>query len=361
MNKSTRFILSAAATLALSACGNAEWNVEGNIDGGKGHLLALEASHNGRWYQLDTMTLKSDKFEFSGTPAGFPDIYRLTMDGKSIYFPIDSIETVSITANVANFSSEYTLEGSDNAKTVMDVDKLIANAVRKMGEKSVILNDSLKRELTGIILSDPSSIVAYYIVNKRVSGVPLFNANVKTDLRIIGAVANAYVNNRPSDPRTEYLKSVYLSNKVAQNVGEHKELEVAQTHIFEISLYNPEGEKVSLVETASNGKVVLLNFTAMLATESPAFNVRLASIYDEFKSKGFEIYQVSVDEDEFAWKAAAKNLPWISVYAGPNDMKCLVDYNVNIIPALYVIDRNGEIAERITDLDKIKSTVSKYL
>ena len=204
--------------------------------------------------------------------------------------------------------------------------------------------------------------MAYYIINKKIGGTQIFNPNIKSDLRIIGAVANAFVEKRPNDPRTEYLKNLFLSQRVAiSGVAASDTLVVAQTHIFEINLPDAKGEKRSLVETASKGNVVLLNFTAMTAEESPAFNIELNKIYSEYSAKGLEIYQVSIDQDEYAWQKAAKNLPWISVYAGANDNKCLVDYNVNFIPTLYVIDRNGEIAERITDIAKIKSTVSKYL
>ena len=351
-----------ALAVALTACSSNEWSIKGNIEGGEGHLLTLEAASNGGWYSLDTLTLKSDNFEFSQPAAGFPDIYRLTLDGKSVYFPIDSIETITLKTSAEKFGGVYTLEGSDATALIMEVDKLIAKVVTEKGERAVAVDETLKRDLANIILANPSGIVAYYIINKKIGGTQIFNPNIKSDLRIIGAVANAFVEKRPNDPRTEYLKNLFLSQRVAiSGVAASDTLVVAQTHIFEINLPDAKGEKRSLVETASKGNVVLLNFTAMTAEESPAFNIELNKIYSEYSAKGLEIYQVSIDQDEYAWQKAAKNLPWISVYAGANDNKCLVDYNVNFIPTLYVIDRNGEIAERITDIAKIKSTVGKYL
>ena len=361
-NFTSKFLGTIAVALSITACSSNEWTVKGDIEGGEGHLLTLEASSNGGWYMLDSLTLKSDKFDFSQPAAGYPDIYRLAIDGKYIYFPVDSIETVSLKTSLDKFGSEYTLEGSDATAMIMEVEKRVAQVVNTKGEYAVAIDDSLKRDLAKIIIANPSGIVAYYIINKKIGKTPIFNASVKSDLRIIGAVANAYTENRPNDPRTEYLKNLYLANKAMYtNYAKNDTVVVGQTHIFDINLNNPDGKKVSLANEATKGKVILLNFTSMTADESPAFNIELAKIYNEYKDRGFEIYQVSVDEDEYAWQKAAKNLPWISVYAGVDNPKCLIEYNVNFIPALYVINRNGEISERITDITKIKSTISKYL
>ena len=61
-------------------------------------------------------------------------------------------------------------------------------------------------------------------------------------------------------------------------------------------------------------------------------------------------------------KQRQKNLPWISVYdpqGATSDY--LLKYNVGSLPAMFIINRNGELCERITDLKKIDSTVAKYM
>ncbi len=107
---------------------------------------------------------------------------------------------------------------------------------------------------------------------------------------------------------------------------------------------------------------MVLNFTAYGAEASPAFNLELAKVYDAHKAEGLEIYQVSVDDDEFLWKQAARNLPWITVYNSPKDgAETLLKYNVGQIPATYVINRNGELVERVPDVTKLETTVRRYL
>lgn len=130
----------------------------------------------------------------------------------------------------------------------------------------------------------------------------------------------------------------------------------------EIALLDETGSKRSLDEVASQGKVVVLNFTAYSAEVSPALNLELAKIYDAHKAAGLEIYQVGFDADEFAWKQSARNLPWITVYNSPKAGEAtLRDYNVGALPALFVINRHGELVERVEDPTRLASAVARYL
>ena len=69
-NFTSNFLGTIAVALSITACSSNEWTVKGDIEGGEGHLLTLEASSNGGWYMLDSLTLKSDKFDFSQPAAG---------------------------------------------------------------------------------------------------------------------------------------------------------------------------------------------------------------------------------------------------------------------------------------------------
>ena len=63
-----------------------------------------------------------------------------------------------------------------------------------------------------------------------------------------------------------------------------------------------------------------------------------------------------------AWKNSAPNLPWTSVYASPvSDREIIAKYNVAAVPMTYIIDRNGELAERVADVGKLSAAVKKYL
>ena len=358
-------VAAATAIVILTGCSDKKWQAEGTVAGGADKELVLEAPNGyGGWYPVDTVTIASNgHFSVKGEPAGHPEIFRLTLDGKSLYFPIDSIESINISANAAAFASDYTLAGSESAEKMQLINEAIAKVVKEHGEQAVAYDPDLKRTLAETILRDPSGIAAYYTIFRRVGDTQLFNPADKTDLRLIGAVANAFANNRPDDPRTGYLAQLYISSRKTNGLFNPTDTIVAQEiRLPEIALLDQDGKRQSLSEVTDNGKVVVLNFTAYAAEASPAFNLELAKVYNAHKNQGMEIYQVSLDDDEFLWKQAARNLPWITVYNSPKDgAETLMKYNVGAIPAIFIINRNGELVERVDDVTHLDSAVRRYL
>jgi peroxiredoxin len=130
----------------------------------------------------------------------------------------------------------------------------------------------------------------------------------------------------------------------------------------DISLVDELGKTRTLSEVVNNGKVVVLNFTAYTADGSQALNVELNKVYSAHKAQGIEIYQVGLDGDEFQWKQSAKNLPWITVYNTPKaGAQTLLDYNVSTLPATFIFNRQGNLVERVENINRLESTVSRYL
>lgn len=357
-----KYVSIACVVAVLSSCNSNQWTINGEIEGAADKQIIIEASGNGWWYPIDTVEVSDNgKFAVSQDAAGYPDIYRLNLDGKMIYFPIDSIETISVKSNVERFDRDYQLSGSASADKMMKVDGLVNDVVAKRGEVAIATDSLLKREISTLLLENPSDIVAYYIINKKVGKTALFDAKNKADLRLIGAVANAFAQNRPNDPRTEYLKNLYLSNRsISTTVANNDTVYIEEAPLFDIKLSDYKGRMHSL--SALKGKVVVLNFTMYGVEESTAFNIALAKIYEKRKNDGLEIFQVAAGGDEFQWKQAAKNLPWITVYNSPvTDAVNLINYNVTNLPTTFIINRQGEIVERVDDIATLDAKLNKYM
>lgn len=45
-----------ALLFIAAACSNNQWHVKGTLEGGAGKEILVQASDNGRWYTLDTIT-----------------------------------------------------------------------------------------------------------------------------------------------------------------------------------------------------------------------------------------------------------------------------------------------------------------
>ena len=359
------FLVSMIA-LAMASCSDGnKYTVSGTIAGASDEKLVLQRPFSGGWLTIDSIETDSDgQFEFKEEAPQAPEVMRVGRNGKFIYFPIDSIDNITIQADTVNFETSYRLAGSKNAVWMMQVDSICRLLAANPADSALVANN--KMALSKKIMEDPSSIVAYYTINKFVGNEHLFSIYDNFDVRIMGAVANAYVNNKPNDPRTELLKSVFFQgrrNTYKPNANAPKDTIYAdQSQIIDIELFDKNGQKRKLSDVAKGGKVVLLNFTTYLAEESPALNVQLADLYKANVGRGFEIYQVGYDDNEFNWKSAAKNLPWVTVY-DPSGVQSqyLLKYNIGVLPAMFIINRQGELAERVLDLNKLQSTVAKYM
>ena len=85
-------------------------------------------------------------------------------------------------------------------------------------------------------------------------------------------------------------------------------------------------------------------------------------MYEKYRNNGLEIYQVSLDSDMHFWKNASSNLPWVcvrdpqSVYSQIAGM-----YNVKQLPALFLIDKKGNMIKRIEDLEKLEADIKSVL
>jgi peroxiredoxin len=114
----------------------------------------------------------------------------------------------------------------------------------------------------------------------------------------------------------------------------------------DISMPNPNGRVISLSSIKS--KAILIQFWSALNTDSRYQNQALVELYNKYKSKGLEIYQVSIDTDRNAWLNAIEQdgLNWINV----GDMKGCVsaqhNYNIQTIPCNYILDSEKRIVAR---------------
>lgn len=116
----------------------------------------------------------------------------------------------------------------------------------------------------------------------------------------------------------------------------------------EIELISPNGKVVKLSKL--RGKLVLIDFWASWCGPCRKENPNVVEAYLKYKNtkfknaKGFEVYSVSLDRDEKAWKEAIKTDKLIWKYHGwDKEGKASAAYNVSSIPSGFLIDGEGKI------------------
>ncbi|MCM1066377.1 MAG: redoxin domain-containing protein [Muribaculaceae bacterium] len=351
----------AASALLLASCGRSGWSVEGTVEGATdGMSLALEANNAGRWYVIDSVKVAADgRFDYQAAePMPSADILRLQLPGKgSIYFPVDSVDAIIVEADAATFGTGHSLKGTELASRMSAIDSIVA------ATPSV---DELRRKLVGFVTSDTTGLIAYYTVGKAVDNKPVFDPNENLGNRIYGAAAQVYAHYKPLDPRGAALRKAYFEGrrnlgKLPEDASDATVIEVPETSIIDIVRYDDRGVEHSLKDLASKGKVVLLSFTDYGMEKAPAYNSMLNELYTLYSPKGFEIYQIAFDQNEVAWKEAARNLPWITVWNSPADgVAPLALYNVGALPMTFIINSKGEISKRVADPSELAKEVAKY-
>jgi peroxiredoxin len=113
----------------------------------------------------------------------------------------------------------------------------------------------------------------------------------------------------------------------------------------DIELPGLDGKPVRL--SSLKGNVVLLDFWASWCGPCRKENPYTVEIFNEYKDKGFTVFSVSLDQSKDKWKKAiaADELSWpyhVSDLKGWYSKAALL-YNIEAIPATYLIDRDGTI------------------
>ena len=367
----------------LSACNySSDFTVKGVVAGADGQLMYLENVGISNVVTLDSIKLApGGKFKFTEKRPEYPDFYRLRLNNQLINFAVDSTETISFVADAGTFATSYSVEGSENSKAIKAItlaqldanqaisrlrkeyeDKMISDTTYRM--KVLVAADAYKEVARKYIYSAPMSTAAYFALFQQIDGLLFFDLYDRKDVKAYGAVATSYNHTYPESPRSKHLYNLTLqSMKVlrAQRPVDYSNVETKEISFLDIELPDVRGEVVKL-STVAPGKVVLINFTAYQMEWSPALNMALGELYTKYHDQGLEIYQVSLDSDFHFWRNGASNLPWVTVH-DPQSVYSQVAglYNVKQLPALFILDRKGNLVKRVEDVKKLETDVKAVL
>ena len=378
-----KLLLFFAIVALLASCGQKNnFKVSGKIENAAGKTIYFQ--HNGI---LETSTLDSVKlnaggeFSFKAARPKYPDFYRLTLDNNAITFAVDSCERIMINAKADKFSTDYEISGSETSLQIQKLRKSVLSIQRKVNtispkmtveeknakiveiEKDIEIHKEMARKL---ILQNPRSIAAYFAIYRQVNNMYLFSPFDKGDKPYCAAVATSFNVFMP-----EYVRSKNLYNRVLEAIKEDQAAKKAQnwSQILSnqakggyINIELPDKNNVNQKLSAFEGKVVLIDFTMYKIEQSADYIFALRELYDKYHSRGLEIYQVSLDDNEALWQQAIYNIPWTCVrdLNGANT-KYVSLYNISEVPTSFLMDRSGSIVGRYRGLADIQKAIEKNL
>lgn len=367
----------------LGSCDNKKFNVNGTIAQAKDSVLYFENMSLDGPVVLDSAKLgENGEFSFSEKAPDAPEFYRLRIAGQIINLSVDSTETITVKAEYPKMATGYTVEGSEECSVIKDL------ALKQIGLQQQIIsiqndanisvaqaNDSILRVVEqykdfikrNYIYKAPMRASSYFALFQTIGNTLIFNPRVNDDdVKAFAAVATSWDLNHPKAVRGQNLHNIAIEgmkniriirNKQAQNIEASK---INVSDIINISLEDNKGNIRSLTDL--KGKVVMLDFHVFGMQESTKRIMMLRELYNKYHSRGFEIYQVSLDGDEHFWKTQTEALPWVSVRdpQGVNS-QTLVAYNVQSIPTFFIIDRNNALQKRDSQIKDLDAEISSLL
>ena len=128
----------------------------------------------------------------------------------------------------------------------------------------------------------------------------------------------------------------------------------------DFSFPTPDGKK-NLGPKDFKGKYLLIDFWASWCGPCRKAIPHLKDVYEKYGNKGLEIFSVSVDKDDKAWKKAMaeENMPWPQVCAPNSGKEIMQEYQFRGIPHLVLLDKSGKIIVRNVTPDKVDEELSK--
>ena len=355
--------------LILAGCSRKDsFTVSGHISDPQKKSVVLNRFEVDRLIFVDSARLSGNSsFKFR-VKTDATDFYQIGYSNTDfITLLAEPGEKISLTFNGKNTSGDYEVSGSKGSEDVRMLDLRLAAGKRKLdslrtkydnlpaNEDSDPERSRLEEEFTAILKDLRKKNIEYIVT------YPTSMASLKAVYQRIDE--NTYVLYDPRD--LQYLKIVsdslgrhYPESKNVKALAEDLKKEMNQLVARQIqsiasaspeikldpSLLDVNGKRIAL--SSLRGKVVLLTFWSVNSRESLAENIQLKEFYKTYKNKGFEIYQINIDEDEEKWKQGVRfdELPWISTREDdPNVLENVRLFNVQTVPANYLFDRDGSI------------------
>jgi peroxiredoxin len=320
------------------------------------------------YIKLDSAKIRSNgnfSFKLKGSD---PEFYEISVSPTDFVTLLAAPgEKIKLTFTGKNLSDEYDVSGSEGTSKLKMLDIVLAETKRKIdslrteygkvsnspelkAKEEVLLNEykvlikNQRNNSIKFILANMNSFASIKALYQRIDD----NTSVfydSHDLQFFKLVSDTLNFHFPASKQAKALKrdfekglnQMFLTRieNAAKNAPEIK---------LDPNLKDINGNRVLF--SSIKGKYVLLSFWASASDDCVAENLEFKQLYKTYKSKGFEIYQISLDQDADTWKKAVKfdELPWISVIEDdPKKAPTARLYNIQVVPYNYLYDKQGKI------------------
>lgn len=356
--------------------------IDGKFHGAAQKMIYLEELSPYGSKIIDSTTTAGDGsffFEIK-MDVDYPSFYNVRMGRDYVPLLLERGEQAEVDA-VGNIYYNYNVKGSEGSMLVKEFNNQVVSTSRKLDSLMALYERSidpvqvqslgveygqtyieLKRSAIRFITEHSSSLAALLPLYQPIfSGKFIFDEpqdiiylRMLSDSLMVHYPLSPYVRSLSSDVQgvRNAFKIDSMVNVGMENGADYPEIEMNDSY----------GVTRHLSEL--KGKVVLLDFTASVPAELKILNREKVAVYDKYKGLGFEIFQVSLDRNKAAWlkTTVEQRLPWISVcdFEG-GDSPAVRNYNVQSLPANFLIDKQGVIVGRNLHGEQLEQALDELL
>jgi thioredoxin-related protein len=361
-------ILSLGVLLLTGCSDKKNFRVVGRTESNKGKYISI--------YRVDVDTpvfIDSVKINGKGIfrikiESSEPDFYELGFSGSDfVTLLAQPGEKIKITFPANKLYEKYSVIGSPGTSSIMVLDSALSstktkiNSLRKeyekdqkgpaLKEKEEQMNQEFVKLLKdqrlfniGFILKNLRSFASIKAIYQRIDETTYVLYDSR-DLQFLKLVSDTLFHYYPNSKHVRALKTNFEKEYNQMKLNKITELtkDMPVTRL-DPSLMDINGKRITL--SSIKGKYVLLCFWSAASSDCLAENLDLKSYYQKYSKKGFEIYQINLDTNTETWKKAVNydELPWINVREDdPLNPQTAVIFNVKILPANYLYDKEGNI------------------
>jgi len=378
------FIIAVILITACKSNNQEQFTINGEFENGRGVKIYLAELNPNKIEIIDSTIVEgNNKFSFTGVSAS-PRFYLIkTNERDYITLILKNKDQVNVKADINDLANSYNIEGSFDSKLVQEIHYNLKNTISELDKiakqfrdsigtknfnttkqllrkKAIDLKNKHKEFSIDIIYNNPESIAMLTSLYQQIAPRSnLFDPN--KDLKYFEKVDSSLLANfQDSEITKAFHKQVIdIKRRVKDKLATESRLSVGMI-APDIALPSTNGDTIYLSSLAK--KYVLLDFWASWCSPCRIENPNLAKIYKKYNSKGFEIYQVSLDKKEKSWKNAIEkdSLNWINVsdlqYWNSAAAKI---YNIQSIPTNFLIDKKGVIIAKNLRGDALEVKLSE--
>lgn len=358
--------------IAVYGCGSPKSEIDGVVVGGEGLNLVLEKLNVNQTSVVDSVQL-DPKGSFSmKIEVQEPELMILkNPEGDIINLLVSPGEQIFIETSNESFGKGYKVSGSEESegirilvehlnRTRFELDSLQALAtsledpaspqmdlIRNAYAQAFIKQN---RFTIKYLVENMGSLSSVYALYQKYDGENLILGK-EQDLQYFKSVADSLEVTYPNSSLTLSLRADIDQREVRfrEEAKLNSLLDMAgeESGLLELTIPDREGKEISL--SSLKGNVILVAFWASGHENSIQAMLQLKSTYNTYKSRGFEVYAISLDNNKIAWMNAMdfNEFEWINVceLSFPNSTAALL-YNVSSLPTTFLINREGDVVAK---------------